>query len=328
MDPATLSFAFNVAAQVIGYGTAAVAALLTARSGFFINKQQQESLITRFGKHTRTVQDPGLHLKVPFIDKIAKVLGTDLLQASEKLATKTKDDLFVELPITVQYQLADSAKFYFKNRDAGANMMKLVSAAVRTATSGKDFQDLYTDRDELSNAVIAHIQKDVDDFGLAIRRIVIDEPTAPAAVQNAFNEVRASERLKEAARNKAEANRIEVVTRAEAQKEADVLHGEGKAGFRKKIFDQYREQIDALSGGDPARREEAIAVMMQAMHQDTLRDVGEKGNLVIVTEGGSSGGTHSGIAQAIAQMQTLRAANDVHKQAAPPAAAATPAPGG
>src|SRR5687768_4126800 len=149
-----LQQAFNMAAQAAPWVAFGITALAAAKSAIFTNKQQQETLITRFGKHIRTVQEPGLNVKVPFIDKIAKVIGTDLLQASEKLATKTKDDLFVELPIAVQFKVTDSPKFYFKNRDATANMMKLVSAAVRTATSGKQFQDLYSDRDEISTAVI------------------------------------------------------------------------------------------------------------------------------------------------------------------------------
>lgn len=291
-----LTLAFTAAAL----GVTSITGIAALISSAFSAGQQREMLITRFGKHIDTIKEPGLHFKMPFIDRAIEV-QTDLQQSSEKLSTKTKDDLFVDLPIAVQFQVEDTAKFYFKNHDAVANMMKLVSAAVRTATSGRQFQDLYTDRDEISTAVIEHIQKDVDDFGIKIRRIVIDEPTAPGAVQQAFNEVRASERLKEAAKNKAEAHQIEVIAKAQAERQADILRGEGKAGFRKAIFDQYREQIETLSGGDPNRRAEAIEVMMQAMHQDTLRDVGDKGNLVIVTEGKSAGAA----GQSIAELQTL-----------------------
>lgn len=268
---------FMMAAGMIAGGAVA---LTTLASTLFYCRQQQEVLVTRFGKHIRTVQDPGIKAKVPFIDKIAARIGTDTQQVTETLKTKTKDDLFVGLPIAIQFQVVDAPRYYFMNRDPIANMGKAVSAAVRTATAGKEFQELYGDRDGISNAVIDHIKDTVGTYGINISKIIIDEPTAPNEVQNAFNEVRASERLKEAARNKAEAHKIEIVAKAEAEKQADELRGAGKAGFRKAIFDQYSEQMDKLAAG--GSREEAINVMMQAMHQDTLRDVGDKGNMVIV----------------------------------------------
>lgn len=288
-----LSALFMTAAAATG--VLAAAAWLT--SCVFTVQQKQEALVTRFGKHIRTEKDPGLHLKAPYpFNEVTAKIATDLQQVAEPLETKTRDDLFVRLPITIQYEVSDSAKFYFDNKDPIANMKKLVSAAVRTATARKEFQELYGDRDEISTAVIDHIKTAVAEYGINVRRIIIDEPQAPEQVQKAFNEVRASERLKEAARNKADAHAIEVVAKAEAEKQADVLRGQGKAGFRKEIFDQYSGQIRKLES-EGVSRGEAITMMMQAMQQDTLRDVGDKGNLVIVTDGQSTGGVGRNIAE-------------------------------
>jgi len=294
---------FNAAAQAAPYIGLAVAAYGVARyaaTSFFTVNQKQEALITSFGKHVRTEKEPGLHMKLPWPFNIVKArVGTDLYQVSENLATKTKDDLFVSLPITIQFEVKDSAKFHFDNHNAMENMKKAVSASVRTATSGKQFQELYSDRDEVSTHVIDHLKDTVAEYGISLRRIIIDEPTAPEAVQRAFNEVRASERLMEASKNKAAAHKIEVVARAEAEKEADILRGEGKAGFREKLFNQYGVQIEGLvEKGVP--REEAIKVMLDTMHQDTLRDIGHQGNMVIVT------GDNSGIGNRIAELQALR----------------------
>lgn len=295
---------FNTAAQVapyFAYGIGAYAAIRYAASSIFTVKQKEEALITSFGKHVRTEEEPGIHLKLPWpFNIVTAKVGTDLMQVSEKLDTKTKDDLFVSLPITIQYEVTDTGKFFFDNRSPVDNMKKAVSAAVRTATSSKDFQQLYSDRDEVSTHVIENIQDTVSEYGINLRRIIIDEPTAPEAVQKAYNEVRASERLRAAAVNKAEAHKIELVARAEAEKQADILRGEGKAGFRKALFGQYSEQMRDLveSGVD---RGEAISVMMDTMRQDTMRDVGQQGNMVIVT-------TDKTVATAdrIAEMQTLR----------------------
>ena len=302
-------------------GAAVAAGLSWLSSSVFTVDQKTEALITTFGKPTRTEANPGLHLKWPWpFNMIAETVSTDLQQVQENLATKTKDDLFVSLPIAIQFEVADTAKFHFDNRQAVENMKKSVSQAVRTSTSGKDFQELYSERDEVSNAVIAHVAEQVKEFGINIRRIIIDEPTAPQEVQNAFNEVRASERLKEAAKNKAEAYKIEIVAKAEGDKTADILRGEGKAGYRRAIFDQYSEQIAKLEeSGVP--RHEAIDVMMRAMEQDTLRDVGEHGNAVVFNS--SSSGP-----AALAEVQAIRAltpgpaaAEQDNSRRKPPAAA-------
>lgn len=248
----------------------------------------------------RTEKDPGLHMKLPWpFNTVSAKVGTDLMQVEETLATKTSDDLFVQLPIAIQYEINDTGKYHFDNREPIENMKKAVSAAVRTATSGKDFQALYSDRDEVSSHVIDNIKPMVDEYGINLRRIIIDEPTAPQEVQASYNEVRASERLKEAAKNKAEAHKIKLVARAEAEKQADILRGEGKAGFRKALFHQYGEQIESLVGKG-VDREEAIKVMLDTMHQDTMRDIGQQGNMVIVTPDGSGAGGR------IAELQTLR----------------------
>ena len=281
IDTASLTNIFMNAALIGGAG---ITALATAKSALFTNAQQQEALITRFGKHIRTIEEPGLQFKIPFIDKVAARIGRDVVQATETLETKTKDDLFVQLPISIQYEVSDSTLFFFKNRNAAANMMKSVSAAVRTATAGKDFQELYTDRDEISTAVIDHVKDQVAEFGINLRRIIIDEPSAPAEVQAAFNDVRASERLKEAARNKADAEKITKIAESEAAAIAQKNAGQGAADFRKAIFEGYKAQIDELTSDGKMSREEAVAVVTQAMTLDALRDVAKEGNVIVVPQ--------------------------------------------
>ncbi len=285
-----LSSIFALAAYGGAALTLGITAIAAIKSTFFTNKQQQEALITRFGKLVRTEQNPGLHVKIPFIDKVAERIGTDLQQKTETLETKTKDDLFVELPISVQFVIEDTAKYFYKNREGISNMLKAVSAAVRTATAEKDFQELFGDRDGISNAVIEHTKNDAAKYGIRIEKIIIDQPNAPADVQKAYNEVRASERLKEAARNKAEAHRIEVVTKSEADATAQANAGRGAADFRRAILDGYRAQIDELTHDGKVGREEALHIVMRSMELDALREVAQKGNLVIVPQALTTGG--------------------------------------
>lgn len=257
----------------------------------FTVPQRREALITFFGRHVRTETEAGLRLKWPWpFNMVAALVPTDLRQVNEMLDTKTKDDLFVRLPITIQYEIQDTARFYFDTDHPVDQMSKIVSASVRKYTSGKEFQELYDERDEISMAVIEDVKAQIMDYGINIRRIVVDEPTAPKDVQDSYNRVRASEREKDAAQNEAAADYIRRVKAAEADKQRNILIGEGVAGFRRSIAQGYaeirRELID--QGVDP---QAADHFMEEAMRLDTIRDVGEKGNLVIVVPQGKNDDT-------------------------------------
>jgi regulator of protease activity HflC (stomatin/prohibitin superfamily) len=249
---------------------------------FFTVSQRTEALITFFGKHVRTEDRPGLNVKWPWpFNIVTAKIPTDLRQVDEKLDTKTKDDLFVRLPITIQYEVTNTGRYYFDTSHPIDQMNKIVSASVRKYTSGKDFQELYTERDEISQGVIDDVRKQVLDYGINIRRIVVDEPAAPKDVQDSYNRVRASEREKDAATNEAAADYIRRVKGAEADKERNILIGQGVAGFRQSIAEGYAtiRQTLVQEGVDPSV---ADRFMEEAMRLDTIRDVGEKGNMVIV----------------------------------------------
>jgi regulator of protease activity HflC (stomatin/prohibitin superfamily) len=162
--------------------------------------------------------------------------------------------------------------------------MTLVDSSVRKHIAGKTFQDLYSmDRGTLSDEVISDIGSHaMDEYGIRIKRIVINQPEASQSVKDQYDKVQSSAMAAQQAENDGKANYTREVKKAEAERQRDILRGEGAAGYRKKIFDQYNEQINELvDGGTP--REEAVSVMMKIMQFDMLREVGEKGNLIIVT---------------------------------------------
>ena len=278
MDIGTI---FNIAA----WGAAGVTTMGLLLSGLYTVRQEHQALVTRFGRHVRTNETPGLKFKIPFIEG-KKEISLQEYQTSENLTTKTTDDLFVDLPIAIHYQVSDPATFWFKKGNAEGLMKKVVAAAVREYTSKKDFQELYDERQEIKTGVLEKVEDQVQGFGLQINDIIIDEPQASEDVQKTFDRVRSSALEKDAATNEAEAAYIRDVKAAEAARDRDLLRGEGAAGYRQKIFDQYAEQIDALvSKGTP--RTEAVNMMIKIMELDTWREVGEKGNSFVIT--GSNG---------------------------------------
>lgn len=287
---------FSLAASVGAYGATALGLYLAARGTFYTVPQQHTGLVTRFDQHVRTNDQPGLKVKIPFIEKNVNVSRMEY-QTDEMLETKTTDDLFVKLPISIHHQVSDPATYLFEKGNPNQLMKKVVAAAVREYTSKKTFQELYDERQEIKQGVLEKVADQVHGFGIQINDIVIDEPQASQEVKETFDRVRSSGLEKEAAKNEAEADFIRTVRRAEADKQRNILIGEGVAGFREKIADGYAALRLKLvdSGVEPGA---ADRFMEEAMRLDTLRDVGDKGNMIIVTPDSSSGNR-------IAEMQTL-----------------------
>jgi len=102
-----LSSTFNIVAMVVGGGFT----LAALTSSIYTVKQRTEALITQFGKHVKTVKEPGLKFKIPFIQKVEAVVSTEEIQVTEPLTTKTKDDLFVDLPIAIHFEVSNSAVY-------------------------------------------------------------------------------------------------------------------------------------------------------------------------------------------------------------------------
>lgn len=310
------------------YVAAAGGAAIVLKGAFFTVAQQTEGLVSRFGKYTGAPRTTGLNVKIPFVDKVDARISTALLALDAKLDSKTQDEQFVQLPISIQFEIKDTAKYYYKSRNANEQIKNIVSAEVRKYANTKDFNQLYSDREEISDAVIQSVSRDMDDYGVQLRRIVIDEPEPDANTKQAYNDVRASERRRDAARNNAEAKKIEMVETAKADKERNELIGQGIKSFRKAVAESYIETRKALidAGVDEVA---ADTFMAEAMRLDTMRDIGERGNLVVMALESKGSDGASVMAQVIAAQKAGSAQKPANEQdnavAGPSAAAAGPA---
>lgn len=317
---------FNSAAAILPYAAAAIGLYIAAKKSLYTIPQEHQGLVTRFGKHVRTNTEAGLKLKIPFIEDVTRVSMMEY-QVDEMLETKTTDNLFVKLPISIHFQVSDSATYQFKKGNAVQLMKKVVAAAVREYTSGKDFQELYDERQQIKEGVLSKVEEQVKGFGLQLNDIVIDEPQASSEVKETFDRVRSSALEKDAATNEAEADYIRTVKRAEADKQRNILIGEGVAGFREKIAAGYSSLRKQLmdDGVDPSV---ADRFMEEAMRLDTLRDIGDKGNMVIVTPDKSTGAEIANLQVLSKTLGQRPAAEQDTAPKAPVVAAAAPAPGG
>lgn len=274
--------AIGVGAALLGIGVAAAAGI--GSSCVMIVDQQKEVVLESFGKFSETKTKPGIQLKFPWpFQNIAAVISTQIEQVKETLETKTKDDVFVNVPIKIQHTVIDSQKYTYGARRPDDQMATIVASAVKQNASRMAFAELYEAREEISHKVKESVGKEVEDkYGIRIVDVIIDQPKAPDSIEKAYSDVMASEKRLTATRNTSEAEKIRTIKDAEARKEAQRLLGEGIAEQRAAIFSNYANQFNTLVK-QGVTEQEANKIMVLAMTQDTLREIGEKGNVIITT---------------------------------------------
>jgi regulator of protease activity HflC (stomatin/prohibitin superfamily) len=303
-------------------GICSLVGLGAVLGSFYTVREKSEALITRFGKYKRT-GEPGLRLKWPFIESVHARVPLGLQQFEDHLEIKTVDDMFVGLPVAIQYTVTDTKKHIFGvEGDPRHQVMQLINDEIRSEVSGMDSQELYDNRERINNKVVEGVARKMDDYGVDIKRIVISEPSFPEEVKLAYNDVRASERRLEAGRNEAEENKQRIIKESEGRREAAANSGKGIAEQREAILSNYADSYDMLvkRGISPEAAERQI---LMAMQYDTMREIGEHGNMIV-----TSGDVQNGIAGMQTLGHTLQAANDrdrAHARRPAPAPVAAPA---
>jgi regulator of protease activity HflC (stomatin/prohibitin superfamily) len=270
-------------------GAIVLAGLLWATSTVMVVQEKQDVVIQRFGKYIKTVNSPGLQFKLPWpLHSIATRVPTSKIETKEALKTKTKDDIFVELPIKMHMEVEDSKKFCYEARDPMQQAMSRIAATVKQQASQMEFADLFSSREEISANVRDKVGEELKTlYGIRLVDVIVDEPQAPKEIQDSYNQVKASQRQRMAAENEAEAEKIKTIAAAQARKEASKLDGEGIAAMRAAIFKNYSDQFNELARNGMTH-EQAHDVIMSAMSNDTIRDAAHKGNVILATTGGNS----------------------------------------
>ena len=248
---------------------------------FFIVPQQNVYIIERFGRYAR-VSTSGLNLKIPFIEKIAYKLSLRVQQLNVKVETKTKDNVFVNIIVSVQY-LVNKDKIYeatYKLTSVKDQISSYIYDVVRAEVPKLELDEVFERKDDLSLAIKKELGEVMDNFGYIILKAPVTDVDPAKNVKEAMNEINAAKRLKEAAKEKAEAEKIKVVKQAEAEAESKKLQGKGIADQRMAIIEGLKQSIEDFQsslGIDSAN--EVMNLVLLTQYFDTLKDIGINSNL-------------------------------------------------
>lgn len=255
-----------------------VLGLIILISAFFVVKQQTAVIIERFGKF-HSIRQSGLHLKIPLIDKIAGRLSLKIQQLDVIVETKTLDDVFVRLKVSVQYRVLSQKVYdaFYKLDYPHEQITSYVFDVVRAEVPKMKLDDVFVKKDDIALAVKAELNDAMLDYGFDIIKTLVTDIDPDAQVKAAMNRINAAEREKTAAQYEGDAQRILIVEKAKAEAESKRLQGQGIADQRREIARGLEESVEVLNRVG-INSQEASALIVVTQHYDTLQSLGEETN--------------------------------------------------
>ena len=247
-------------------------------TAFFVVNQQTAAIIERFGKF-QSIRHSGLQLKIPLVDRIAGRLSLKIQQLDVIVETKTLDDVFVRLKISVQYKVVREKVYeaFYKLDYPHEQITSYVFDVVRAEVPKMKLDDVFVKKDDIAIAVKTELNEAMMDYGYDIIKTLVTDIDPDAQVKEAMNRINASEREKIAAQFEGDAARILIVEKAKAEAESKRLQGQGIADQRREIARGLEESVEVLNKVG-INSQEASALIVVTQHYDTLQSIGGESN--------------------------------------------------
>jgi regulator of protease activity HflC (stomatin/prohibitin superfamily) len=264
---------------------AVIFVILAALCAFLV-EQQSIAIIERFGKFNRC-STAGLNFKIPLVERVAGRANLRVRQLDIPVETKTKDNVFVKVVVSVQYRALEDRIYeaFYKLENADQQIRAFIFDVVRAQVPKIILDDVFEKKDDIANAVETELSEMMSSFGYGIVKALITDIDPDAKVKAAMNEINEAQRLRIAANERGEAEKILKVKQAEGEAQSKALQGKGIADQRSAIINGLRESIGefqkSVSGVSAA---EAMSLVLITQYFDTLKEIGAstKSNTILI----------------------------------------------
>lgn len=244
---------------------------------FFIVQTSEIKVVQRFGKFQRIAQ-PGLNIKIPIVDMIAGRVSLRVQQINLTMETKTRDNVFVTIPISVQNCVRAEKAFdaFYRLANPTAQIQSYVEQVILGHVPSMTLDEVFASQSGIAAAVKKELDSDMAEFGYEIVNVLVTDIIPDAKVKAAMNDINAAQREQVAAAARGEAEKILVVKKAEAEAESKALQGHGIANQRRAIIEGLQNSIElfqkAVAGASAA---EVMQLVLVTQYFDTLKSIGE-----------------------------------------------------
>jgi regulator of protease activity HflC (stomatin/prohibitin superfamily) len=273
------------------YGVLIFLAAVLIFTGLFTVRQQTAYIIERFGKF-HSIRQAGLQFKIPFLDKVSGKLNLKIQQLDVLVETKTKDNVFVKLKVSVQFLVLGDKIYeaFYKLENPNDQITSYVFDTIRAEVPKMKLDDVFERKDDVAIAIRRELEQAMQDYGYGIIKALVTDIDPDIAVKNAMNRINAAEREKLAAQYEGDSERIRIVAKAQAEAESKRLQGRGIADQRREIARGLEESVEVLNKAG-INSQEASALIIITQHYDTLNSMSEnsKTNLVLLPNSPTAG---------------------------------------
>jgi regulator of protease activity HflC (stomatin/prohibitin superfamily) len=252
--------------------------LVTVLKTLYTVRTASAGVVERFGKFNRIVR-PGLQMLLPYAERVF-IVDLQVKQAQFQVETKTKDNVFVQIPVSVQYQVLDDKIFdaFYKLSSPQKQIESFVFNSILGHVPKLSLDETFEQQSGISVAVKTELDSIMSGFGFNILTALVTDIVPDVKVKDAMNDINAAQRAQVAAQARGEADKILKVKQAEAEAESKALQGKGIAAERQAIIDGLRSSIENFRESVPgATAEDVMALVLLTQYFDTLRDIGTKG---------------------------------------------------
>jgi len=269
MDASQFSTGFAVFFGIVG--------LIIILGSFFTVPTSSVAVITRFGKFLR-VADPGLNWKWPIVDAVGDKVSLRVQQINLTMETKTRDNVFVTIPISVQMRVRPEKVYdaYYKLTDPNLQIKSYVEQVILGHVPGMTLDEVFASQSGIAAAVKQELDADMTTFGYEIVNVLVTDIVPDSKVKAAMNDINAAQREQVAATARGESEKILVVKKAEAEAESKALQGQGIANQRKAIVEGLQVSIEQFQKVvSSATAKDVMQLIIVTQYFDTLRSIGE-----------------------------------------------------
>jgi regulator of protease activity HflC (stomatin/prohibitin superfamily) len=296
-----------------------IVALVTILKTLFTVRTATAGVVERFGKFNRIVR-PGLHVLVPYAERVFFV-DLQVKQAQFSVETKTRDNVFVQIPVSVQYQVLDDkiVDAFYRLSQPQKQIESFVFNSILGHVPKLTLDETFEQQSGISVAVKVELDQIMSGFGFNILTALVTDIIPDVKVKAAMNDINAAQRAQVAAQARGEADKILKVKQAEAEAESKALQGKGIAAERQAIIDGLSASIEHFQGAVPgSTSEEVMALVLLTQYFDTLRDIGTRGGTNTLFLPNSPGAAQDLMTQVLAGLRGGAATTAAARVAAPP----------
>jgi regulator of protease activity HflC (stomatin/prohibitin superfamily) len=242
---------------------------------FFTVQTSQVAIVQRLGKFAR-VAGPGLNWKTPWLETVIHRISMKVQQFDVQVETKTQDNVFVQIPVSIQYKVMPDAveAAFYKLSDPVKQIESMVYNVVLGHVPKMKLDDTFLNQADIANDLRDNLDGSMREYGYSIVKVLISDIVPDPKVKAAMNDINAAQREREATVSRAETNKLLLVKQAEAEAESKRLQGEGIANQRKAIISGLKDSVEdfskAVEGSTP---QDVMQLVLMTQYFDTLKEI-------------------------------------------------------